>query len=88
MTLKKVEFWDLVKMDVEGAEFEIIMDMKMAPAKMISLECHMHCGQTMEECQLMFMRLAFIGYQCVSGEELSEAHGAGRNFWNMLWILK
>lgn len=83
-----IEVWHLIKMDVEGSEYEIIMNLKKAPAKQLSIEFHLHTGiYGQSEMMLMESKLRSLGYEFAQ-HELTEAHGAGFNYWNSLFILK
>jgi hypothetical protein len=80
--------WHLIKIDAEGSEYEIIMSLKKAPAKQLSIEFHLHTGvYGMYEMTLMQDKLKALGYTAVQHEMTSE-HGAGENYWNSLFILK
>lgn len=86
--LREVDFWDLIKMDVEGSEFEIIMTLQKAPAKQLSIEFHLHTGiYHQHEVDLMVNKLKALGYQIASHEYTNE-FGAGMNYWSSLFILK
>ena len=81
-----VPFWDLIKIDVEGAEFDIIMDMETAPAMQLSIEFHLHTGVYNDfHMKQMEQKLAFIGYHAMSHEKTSQ-HGAGFNYWDSLFV--
>lgn len=83
-----IEMWDLIKMDVEGSEYDIIMGFKKPPAKQISVEFHLHTGvYFMDAMQKMELHLGFLGYEAVKHER-TEAHGAGFNYWDSLFVLK
>lgn len=80
-----VEF-DLIKLDAEGAEYEIIMSLEKAPAKQLSVEFHMHCGITQDMMKEMEHKLFYeLGYNFAS-HELTEQHGCGYNYWDSLFI--
>lgn len=82
----KVPYWDLIKMDIEGAEHEVILSLTKAPAKQLSIEYHLHTGAYSPfQMSLMDIKLRAIGYKAVS-HNLTEQHGAGKNFWDSLWI--
>lgn len=85
--LKGVEFWDLIKMDIEGSEYEVIMSLTKAPCKQFSIEFHIHCGQTKEQVSECVTKLESLGYE-IATHELTEQHGAGFNYWSSLFILK
>lgn len=79
---------DLIKSDIEGSEYEMIMSLKKAPAKSLSIEFHLHTGiYGQSEVMLMESKLKSLGYDFVL-HELTEKHGAGFNYWSSLFILK
>ena len=83
-----VEFWDLIKMDVEGSEFEIIMSLDKAPAKQLSVEFHLHTGiYGQHEMTLMENKLKALGYVVIS-HDYEARHCAGFNYWDSLFVLK
>lgn len=83
-----VEIWDLIKMDIEGSEYEVIMSLEKAPAKQLSIEFHLHTGvYKQHEMDLMESKLKNLGYYPAKHEMTSE-HGAGMNYWDSLFILK
>ena len=86
--LAQVEMWDLIKIDVEGAELEIINSLKKAPAKQLSIEFHLHTGIYGEyEIGFMVRKLQSLGYS-IASHELTSQHGAGFNYWSSLFILE
>lgn len=87
MKLKGVDFFDLIKSDCEGAEVDIIMSLSKPPTKQYSIEWHLHCGQDPKDVYWATKRLNELGYETIK-HELTEAHGAGYNFWSSLFILK
>jgi len=87
MKLKGVEFWDLIKADIEGGEFEMVMSLSKAPTRQISMEFHGHCGQTNEEIMAIVDRLGKLGYTPIQ-HDCNARHGAGFNYWDSLFILK
>jgi len=83
-----IDFWDLIKMDVEGSEYEIIMTLKRPPARQLSIEFHLHTGiYQQHEVDQMVDKLKGFGYTTASHEYTSE-HGSGFNYWSSLFILK
>lgn len=80
--------WDLIKIDVEGAEYEIIMSLDSPPAKQLSIEFHLHTG-IYENGAVTEMRLKLfdLGYIAVQHEKTSQ-HGMGLNYWDSLFILQ
>lgn len=87
MKLKKVEFFDLIKFDVEGSEVEIILSLEKAPSRSLSIEFHLHCGQEQEDVWQVIKKTEALGYK-VEFWDYSEKHGAGFNVWDSLLILK
>jgi len=84
--LAEVKRWDLIKIDVEGSEYEIIMSLTKAPAKQLSIEFHLHTGiYTQKEMFEMENKLMTLGYTTAQ-HQLTEQHGAGYNYWDSLFI--
>lgn len=87
MTMKNVNMYDLIKMDIEGSEYGVIMSLTKAPAKQISLEMHLHTGTyLMGEVIEMEIKLESLGYKNVY-RDYSDKHCAGKNIWDSLWVL-
>ncbi len=83
-----VDFWDLIKIDIEGSEYQVIMSLEKPPAKQLSIEFHLHTGiYGKYEMTLMEDKLKALGYYAAS-HELTSEHGAGFNYWSSLFILK
>jgi len=78
--------FDLIKIDVEGAEYQIIQSLTVAPAKQLSIEFHLHTGAyTQNEMKLMETKLMLLGYE-KTRHELTAQHGAGFSYWDSLFI--
>lgn len=85
--LVNINFWDLIKFDCEGEEYNIIMSLQKAPARQISIEFHLHTGvYTTKEIGEMVYKLCSLGYHVVQ-HDFSERHGAGNNAWDSLFLL-
>jgi len=83
-----VDMFDLIKIDIEGAEYPVIMSLKKAPARMLSIEFHLHTGiYTQNEMKLMEAKLRELGYE-FARHELTAQHGAGYSYWDSLFILR
>ena len=83
-----IEMWHLIKADVEGSEYDIIMNLKKAPAQQFSIEFHLHTeiyGQ--KEMKEMESKLHNLGYNYAQ-HKLEERYGAGFNYWDSLFILR
>lgn len=83
-----IDFWDLIKIDIEGSEYEVIMSLTEPPAKQLSIEFHLHT-KIYGEVQVKEMedKLVSLGYYPAKHDKTSE-HGCGMNYWDSLWILK
>lgn len=88
MLTSRVDFFDLIKMDIEGSEYEVIMSMDRPYAKQLSIEFHLHTGVYGEtEMLLMENKLLSLGYFPVKHDKTRQ-HGLSYNYWDSLWILK
>jgi len=84
----EVDVWDMIKIDIEGAELQVIQSLKRPPAKQLSIEFHLHTGiYGINEMTLMVAKLEALGYEAVS-HEMTSQHGAGKNYWDSLFCLK
>jgi hypothetical protein len=78
---------DVLKLDVEGEEYHILSDPDFQPIpKQISVEFHMHAhrqlhDQYYDKCIENLLKW----YEPVK-HELTQAHGAGWNYWDSLFI--
>lgn len=83
-----VDFWDLIKIDIEGSEYEVIMSLTEPPAKQLSIEFHLHT-KIYGDAQVKEMedKLLSLGYFPAKHDKTS-AHGMGLNYWDSLFILK
>lgn len=82
-----IEVWHLIKMDVEGSEYDIIMGLKKPPAKQLSIEFHLHTQiYSHKEMRQMECKLTELGYKFVS-HQMTSQHGCGMNYWDSLFIL-
>lgn len=84
----KIEMFDLIKMDVEGSEYDIIMSLPKPPAKQLSIEFHLHTGAYGEtEMLLMENKLLSLGYFPIKHDKTKQ-HGLSYNYWSSLFLLK
>lgn len=80
---------DILKLDIEGVEYFLLSDPNFQPIpKQISVEFHMHAhrqlhDQYYDKCMENLLKW----YEPVK-HELTQAHGAGENFWDSLFIRK
>lgn len=86
--LVSVLFWDLIKIDVEGSEYDIFMSLTEPPSTQISWEAHLHTGiYGMKEVKEMEDKLLSLGYFPVKHDKYP-AHGLSENYWDSLFILQ
>lgn len=80
---------DVLKLDCEGSEYHILSDPNFQPIpKQISVEFHMHCHRALHDQYYdKCMENLFKWYDPVQ-HELTQAHGAGENYWDSLFIRK
>jgi hypothetical protein len=84
----EVKFWDLIKIDIEGSEYEVMMSLTEPPAKQLSIEFHLHTGVYGDkQVKEMEDKLIALGYLPVKHDKTSQ-HGAGYNYWDSLFILQ
>jgi hypothetical protein len=79
---------DLIKIDIEGSEYEVIMSLTEPPAKQLSIEFHLHT-KVYGDAQVKEMedKLLSLGYYPAKHDKYP-AHGLPANYWDSLWILK
>lgn len=88
MLTARVEFFDLIKMDIESSEYQVIMSLEKPPAKQLSIEFHLHTKvYGLAEMNHMYNKLENLGYAAVSHKATSQ-HGCGLNYWDSLFILR
>lgn len=81
-----IKHWDLIKMDIEMAEYEVLKQGKHPMASQICVEFHAHCGQTKEQLDELLDMLS--EYYEIYGRDWKEEHSAGFNYWDVLLIAK
>lgn len=85
---KNILLWDLIKIDIEGSEYEVIMSLTEPPAKQLSIEFHLHTG-IYGDAQVKEMedKLLSLGYFPAKHDKTRQ-HGLGLNYWDSCWILQ
>lgn len=86
--LFQVPFWSLIKIDIEGMEYEILMNMKEPIATMLTFELHEHTQKKkgMEYINKMFLNLS--QWYTFAHIDYSKKHGLCENYWDVLLTLK
>lgn len=82
----KVDYWDLIKIDIEGAEYDVIMSLSEPPATQLSIEFHLHTGiYNDRQVKEMEDKLLSLGYHPLKHDKYP-AHGLPPNYWDSLWV--
>lgn len=80
---------DILKMDIEGEEYRILSDPAFQPIpKQISVEFHMHCHRALHDQYYDACLENLLKWYEPVQHELTQAHGAGWNYWDSLFIRK
>jgi hypothetical protein len=80
---------DILKLDCESSEYFILSDPNFQPIpRQISVEFHMHAHRALhDQYYEACMKNLLQHYEPVK-HELTEAHGAGKNYWDSLFLRK
>lgn len=82
-----IEVFDLIKIDIEAAEYEVIMSLDYPPAVQISWEAHLHTGlYKIAQVREMEEKLSSLGYIPLR-HEMTKQHGLCENYWDSLWVI-
>jgi hypothetical protein len=74
---------------VESSEYFILSDPYFQPTpKQISVEFHMHCHRALHDQYYDKCMESLLKWYVPVKHELTQAHGAGWNWWNSLFIRK
>lgn len=78
---------DILKLDIEGSEYHVLSDPAFQPIpKQISVEFHMHAHRALHDQYYdKCMENLLKWYEPVK-HELTQAHGAGLNYWDSLFL--
>lgn len=80
---------DVLKIDAEGSEYAILSDPNFKPvARQLSIEFHLHCHRSLHDQYYDKCMENLLKYYVPVQHELTEAHGAGLNWWDSLFIRK
>ncbi len=83
-----VEKWDLIKLDIEGKEFDILHNSQHPLATQLTVEFHSHCDkrQTKEALDLLIEKLS--EFYTVHNQKWEEKYCCAPNYWDVLFIAK
>ncbi len=87
MAARGIMMWDVVKLDIEGAEYGILKCWPGPISRQISVEFHEHCFPVKEIVYTEIMSHLGQWYDVVQNER-DARHGAGLNRWDSLWVLR
>lgn len=82
-----VKLWDAVKLDVEGAEYDLLRAWPGPVAKQISIEFHEHCGARPQAVYDQIFKHLGQWYDLVQHEKTAR-HCTHPNFWDTVLVLK
>ncbi len=82
-----VEKFDLIKLDIEGAEFPILQNAVHPIAKQVSVEFHCHTGRQSKE-QVDKLLLYLSKWYNIYNQVWEQRHGCSENYWDILLISK
>lgn len=83
-----IDYWDVMKFDIEGQEYDILNQLEKPIAKQITFELHEHTTKKvgLEKVEQIFEKLKrFYDFVHV---DYSDQHGCGYNFWDVLIVSK
>jgi hypothetical protein len=80
---------DILKLDCEGSEYIILSDPDFVAApRQITVEFHMHAHRALHDQYYKKCMDNLLKYYVPVKHELTQAHGAGWNWWDSLFIRK
>lgn len=88
--LFEVPFWDIVKLDCEGAEYDVLLEWPGPIARQITVEFHEHTGANIRGKYIYSKILSHLSkWYRVIQHELSFMHNCPiPNYWDSLFVLK
>jgi FkbM family methyltransferase len=78
--------FNLIKLDIEGKEYDVLKEAKHPIAKQVSVEFHAHCGQTKEQIDELLDKIN--EWYDIHNRVWEERHGCSANYWDILLIAK
>jgi FkbM family methyltransferase len=83
-----VDTWDLIKIDIEGEEYNILKNIEHPIANQVSVEFHEHCNCKVGKEKLDELLDELSNYYNVHNANWEERHCVGNNYWDVLLIKK
>lgn len=90
MELTGISFWDVVKLDCEGSEYDILLNWPGPIAKQITVEFHEFTGANKNGAVTYHEILTHLGqwYDTIQHEWYSMPGQKTENYWDSLFVLK
>lgn len=82
-----VEKFDLIKMDIEGAELAILQNAVHPIAGQVSVEFHCHARHQTKE-QIDHLLKYLEKWYIIHGQDWEKRHGCSENYWDVLLVEK
>lgn len=79
--------WDAIKLDCEGAEYDILLGFDRPWAKQVSVEFHEHTVKPPQGYYERMLKVMGQWYDVFQMERTSQ-HGCGFNYWDVLFVRK
>lgn len=87
-TYKIEPFWDLIKLDCEGAEYNILQSMTSPLSRQLSVEFHEHTPARKGEDVIRNIFTHLSQWYNILGDNRQTLHGCESNYWDVLFILR
>lgn len=84
----EIPYFDLVKLDIEGAEFDILKTAQHPMAKSLSIEFHAHCDSRQTKQALDELITHLSQWYTVHNQVWESRYGCVENYWSILFIAK
>lgn len=76
---------DVLKLDIEGCEWQVLMGMKRPVPKQITFELHQHTSKKRKESEIVQMFIHLQKWYNIAFYVLEKRHGLGENYWDVLF---
>lgn len=86
--LLNIEWWDFIKLDIEGEEYQILETGLHPMATQVSVEFHEHTSRAIGKEKLDELLDKLSRWYYIYNRNWESRHGAGFNYWDVLLIAK
>jgi hypothetical protein len=80
--------WELIKLDIEGGEYDYLMGLQEPPARQITVEFHEHTPARRGDEFMAFLFHKMSKWYDMTGAVKDSRHGCGMNYWDVLFTLR